>query len=207
LLYVGASSGVLEVNLNQIGSYLVSRKKQREQSNLETVLFYTMIGIGLFLLLGLIVWIVWHSVEHQARKHAPVDLNLQMQDEPLPRVGNSEEDEIFRQKVNRIMDSAIGNPDVDIMMLSKMMEMPKTAFYYRCNEVFQTSPAALLQNRRIEKAQALLDKGNMSVREVAFQVGFNDPKYFSKVFKAKVGHSPSQARKEDGTEEPSSENS
>ena len=207
LLYVGASSGVLEVNLNQIGSYLVSRKKQREQSNLETVLFYTMIGIGLFLLLGLIVWIVWHSVEHQARKYAPVDLNLQMQDEPLPRVGNSEEDEIFRQKVNRIMDSAIGNPDVDIMMLSKMMEMPKNAFYYRCNEVFQTSPAALLQNRRIEKAQALLDKGNMSVREVAFQVGFNDPKYFSKVFKAKVGHSPSQARKEEGTEEPSSENS
>lgn len=198
LLYVGAASGLLEVNLNQIDSYLTSRRKQVEQERLESILFYTMIGIGLFIMIGLIVWIIWHGFQRQAKmQQLMASVEQPNSEEPLPVVENTpQEDELFRQKVNRIMDSAIGNPDVDIMMLSKMMEMPKNAFYYRCNEVFKTSPAALLQNRRIERAQELLDQGTLSVREVAFQVGFNDPKYFSKVFKAKVGRSPSQTRKD-----------
>jgi len=44
----------------------------------------------------------------------------------------------------------------------------------------------------LKKAEMLLKQRKLSISEVAFAVGFNDPKYFSKSFKEQYGKSPSQ---------------
>ena len=44
-----------------------------------------------------------------------------------------------------------------------------------------------LKNLRISAARAMLEQGNVSVKEVAFSVGFSDPNYFSTVFKKETG--------------------
>jgi signal transduction histidine kinase/AraC-like DNA-binding protein len=48
---------------------------------------------------------------------------------------------------------------------------------------------------RVDRACELLENTDMTVTEVAFAVGFNDPAYFSRVFRAETGKSPLQYRK------------
>jgi len=41
----------------------------------------------------------------------------------------------------------------------------------------------------------LIAHNNYSIKKAAFEVGFNDPLYFSRLFKSKIGYSPNELRK------------
>ena len=57
------------------------------------------------------------------------------------------------------------------------------------------APKEYLRVMRMKKAAELLLKTDVTVAEVAYQVGINDPFYFSKCFKAQFGVSPSAYQK------------
>ena len=57
---------------------------------------------------------------------------------------------------------------------------------------FNTTPKKWLKEKRIEKALTLLDNQNMSVTELAYEVGYENISYFIKEFKAQIGLSPKQ---------------
>lgn len=59
----------------------------------------------------------------------------------------------------------------------------------------QLSPWEYLNRYRIMQAKNKLASTNLSIREVAYQVGFVDPSYFGRVFRQQVGISPSSFRK------------
>ncbi len=62
-------------------------------------------------------------------------------------------------------------------------------------EKFQVTFMEYLKNTRIQKAIALLlDRENMPLKEIALNVGYKDPNYFSTAFKKEVGMSPSEYR-------------
>ncbi|WP_155985794.1 helix-turn-helix transcriptional regulator [Paenibacillus gorillae] len=51
---------------------------------------------------------------------------------------------------------------------------------------------------RVEKARLLLQNPNLKITQIAEMVGYDDEKYFSKVFKKVMGVSPNQYRKQEG---------
>ncbi len=55
---------------------------------------------------------------------------------------------------------------------------------------FHLSPFAYLQGLRIDRGKSLLVHTKLSVKEIALSVGFDDPLYFSRVFKKETGVSP-----------------
>ena len=57
-----------------------------------------------------------------------------------------------------------------------------------------------INQKRIEEAKRYLERGNVSITEVALMVGFNDLNYFSRVFKKTTSLSPSQYSKHCFTE-------
>lgn len=62
---------------------------------------------------------------------------------------------------------------------------------------FGTSPQKYIVSKRILQAKSIIDSGDFeTVREVASSVGYNDPLYFSRVFRKKYGVSPSNINKE-----------
>ncbi len=63
---------------------------------------------------------------------------------------------------------------------------------------YQMSPTDFILDRKLEQAKELLRTSGAKVGKIAEQVGFTDPFYFSKVFKKKVGKTPSQFRQEAG---------
>lgn len=59
------------------------------------------------------------------------------------------------------------------------------------------APMEYLQKSRIQRAEYLLRQSTATIEQIAAQVGYHDPFYFSRLFKDQVGMSPSQFRKSD----------
>jgi AraC family transcriptional activator of pobA len=60
------------------------------------------------------------------------------------------------------------------------------------------SPLALIHRRVMYEAEALLDDSRLQISEIAEELGFSDPAYFSRFYKRMSGHSPNLRRKDDG---------
>ncbi|WP_339903569.1 helix-turn-helix transcriptional regulator, partial [uncultured Cyclobacterium sp.] len=65
-----------------------------------------------------------------------------------------------------------------------------------CNALTGQSPLEFIRSIRLQRAAQLLKQNQFSVSEVAYQVGFNNAKYFSKYFKSYFGTLPSQFQKQ-----------
>ncbi len=59
-----------------------------------------------------------------------------------------------------------------------------------------TAPLALIHARIIHEADAMLDHTSMQISEIAEDLGFSDPAYFSRFYKRLTGHSPNQTRRD-----------
>lgn len=62
------------------------------------------------------------------------------------------------------------------------------------NECSQKSPLAFINDRIILEAKRLVRYSNLMIKEIAFQLGYDDPSYFVKLFKRHTGHLPSDFR-------------
>ncbi|WP_114750391.1 AraC family transcriptional regulator [Pleomorphovibrio marinus] len=74
--------------------------------------------------------------------------------------------------------------------LSHELGISKIKCYRLFKEALDTSPSDMILKLRLQKAEKLLLKKKKNVSEVGFECGFNDPKYFSKIFKKHYGASP-----------------
>lgn len=77
--------------------------------------------------------------------------------------------------------------------LCERLHCSRATLYRLFRRRLQTSPGEYLQEYRIRQACDMLRRG-MSVKAAAFSCGFADPLYFSRVFKQKIGKSPSEYR-------------
>jgi ligand-binding sensor domain-containing protein len=70
----------------------------------------------------------------------------------------------------------------------------RTVFYEKIRELVGVSPSDFLKQVRMQRACQLLAKSRLSVAEVAYAIGFTDPKYFTKCFKKDTGMTPTEYR-------------
>ena len=95
------------------------------------------------------------------------------------------------------MDRHYAEP-LDIPALAAVAGCSEAHFIRTFRAVFGETPHRYLQRRRVERAMALL-RGNRSVTDVCFEVGFNSLGTFSRTFAAIVGVSPSVYQKRSPT--------
>jgi AraC-like DNA-binding protein len=72
------------------------------------------------------------------------------------------------------------------------MGMSRAQLYRKLSSLTGRSVTEHLNALRLEKAKELLKAGGLNISEVAYEVGFNDPKYFGRVFSEAFGQSPSE---------------
>lgn len=102
---------------------------------------------------------------------------------------NNQDKEFLRQVVTLIEEN-YHRPDLSIAGLAKMMGISRSLLHLKMKKITNMNASDFIKQLRMNKAAELLKKGN-SISEVAYQVGFNDPNYFSKVFKKEFKVSPS----------------
>lgn len=101
-------------------------------------------------------------------------------------------DEKFVKKAVEIVEENIGNTEFLIEDLCREMGMSRVYFYKKILALTDKTPSEFVRYIRLKRAADLLEKSQMFVNEVAFQVGFNDPKYFRKYFKEEFGVTPKE---------------
>lgn len=74
--------------------------------------------------------------------------------------------------------------------LSTLVHLSPTRFYAVFVETLGIAPSVYVQRKRIQRAQQLLIRSDLSVKEIAAQVGQPDPFHFSRLFKRECGASP-----------------
>ncbi len=81
--------------------------------------------------------------------------------------------------------------------LSKITNLSKYYFCRLFKEITHLTPIDYINKFRVEKALELIKNTNLSISEIAFEVGFNNVSYFIKIFKEYMGMTPLQYKKKD----------
>jgi len=91
-------------------------------------------------------------------------------------------DEIFLKDLMSLMEENIENADFKIDELIKLLGMSRAVLYEKIKSLTGFTPKKFLLSYRMKRAAQLLATKQLLVSEVAYRVGFKDPKYFSKIF-------------------------
>jgi AraC-like DNA-binding protein len=97
----------------------------------------------------------------------------------------------FIDRATKIVIEHISDSEFSIDRLCREMAMSRTLFYVKLKSYTGKSPQDFIRIIRLERAAALLRNGR-SVTDAAALAGFDNPKYFSTVFKKYFGVSPSK---------------
>jgi AraC-like DNA-binding protein len=74
------------------------------------------------------------------------------------------------------------------------MSMSRTQLHNKVKALTGRSATAYLRFVRMSEAQKLLKDPNLNISDIAYQVGFNDPGYFTRSFVKVYGFAPSERR-------------
>jgi len=100
----------------------------------------------------------------------------------------------FLNKALEVIDSNMADEDFTIEKMAAELLLSRVQLFRKIKNTTSYSPSQLLSIRRLEAAQKLLKTTDQSIADIAFEVGFSDPNYFSTAFKKHFDISPSQAR-------------
>lgn len=100
-------------------------------------------------------------------------------------------DEVFLEKVTRIIDEHLDNADFGVEKLAREIGMSVPVLYKKIRALTSMSVNEVVKVYRFRKAAELLVQKEISISEVAGAVGYNDRKYFTKEFKKYFGVAPS----------------
>lgn len=99
-------------------------------------------------------------------------------------------DKQFLTRINEFILGEIGEDNLNIVDIAKEMGMSRTQLFRKIKALLNQSPSELLRNIRLKTAKQLLESKEGNISEIAYQVGFSSPRYFSTKFKEKYGVSP-----------------
>lgn len=97
-------------------------------------------------------------------------------------------------KILKYVTDNMSSPDLKIDDIADAMSMSRSVLYSKIKQSVGMTPIDFVRHIRIMRACELLQQTNDSLTNIAFEVGFSDPKYFSKVFKKEMGIVPSEYR-------------
>lgn len=105
-------------------------------------------------------------------------------------------DEQFMEELMLYLDQHLSDQDLSVASFAEAMHMSQATFYRKLKSFVGLSPVDFFRKVRMRRAVQYLEAGEESISQVAYYVGFSDPKYFSKCFKHDMGVSPVEYRQQ-----------
>lgn len=111
---------------------------------------------------------------------------------PVVEAAGLDVEDAFVQKVRAIVLQNLSNPDFNVEALCRAIAMSQPQLHRKISALTGKNATLYIRSVRLAKAKELLQSGQSNISEVAYEVGFNDPKYFSRVFTQEFGVAPSK---------------
>ncbi len=106
----------------------------------------------------------------------------------------SPNDRKFMDKLVELMEKNMDNGDLIVDDLVQEMAVSRSVFFKKLKTLTGLAPVEFIKEIRINRAVQLIETGEFSMTQIAYMVGINDPRYFSKCFKQKMGMTPTEYR-------------
>lgn len=101
-------------------------------------------------------------------------------------------EEQFLECLQKVLDKNITNPSFSIENFGSEMGISRMQLHRKLKALTGQSASEFLRSQRLNLAVRLLNEKKISISEVGYAVGFNDPSYFTRCFKQEFGSSPSE---------------
>ncbi len=102
----------------------------------------------------------------------------------------------FLQKIIKIIHEEISNHSFGSSIhISHKMHLSESQIYRKLKAITGKSTAVFIRSIRLQKAKEMILTTDKTISEIAYEVGFNDPSWFSRAFKEEFGFAPSAISK------------
>lgn len=99
-------------------------------------------------------------------------------------------DEVFLNKLQKVIDEEFSNPEFNALNFSKKLGMSRMQLHRKLLAYTGLSTSAFIRSQRLKQALYVLENSDATVNEVAYAVGFNTPSYFIKCFREAYDKTP-----------------
>ena len=114
--------------------------------------------------------------------------------DPIPHPAGKQAEIAFLEKLNTFIDENLVEADFSMANLSKFLNMSQIQVYRKIKSLTNQTPTQYIRAKRLDKALDLLQTTTLNISEIAYQVGYTDPNYFSRTFNKEFGRTPSSFR-------------
>ncbi len=125
------------------------------------------------------------------RKLMKIVFGNDAQQEPIEAVAQSAESQ-FVEKFRTIIQGNLGNSDLNVETISHEMGISRAQLYRKIKSITGISPNDIIREARMKRADRLLETTDKSVSEIAYEVGFSSPSYFTKCYREFFGRTPNK---------------
>ena len=183
----------------QASGYLKQLATQR------TITLMALILIAL-LLLTMVLFYLYHRSKVSAQRERMVNnlWNMEVPEEAKPsespeqEPSEAEESEqaetpepLFIVRFKDVVEARLADSDLSVDDLAAAMNLSRVQLYRKVKAISGSSPVELLRTARLNRGYQLLIQTNKTISEIAYEIGFTAPSYFTKCFKNEFGVSPS----------------
>lgn len=107
-------------------------------------------------------------------------------------------DNDFYNRFLEIFNANMSNSELNVEFIAAELGLGRSQFYRKIKALTNYSPVELIRDLRLKQARSLLTTTERSISEVAYEVGFSSPAYFSKCYREAYGQTPGELRKQLG---------
>lgn len=108
----------------------------------------------------------------------------------------STQDKLFADSLKEAFQKNMSNPNLKMEELGDELGMSRVQLYRKVKALTGISPVELLREMRLQRGYNLINTTTKSISEIAYEVGFHTPSYFSNCFKKQFGQYPTELRAE-----------
>jgi signal transduction histidine kinase/DNA-binding response OmpR family regulator len=101
-------------------------------------------------------------------------------------------DEQFLNRMVSVVESNMGNELFGVEQLSNALGMSRSQLHRKLAALIDQGPNQFIRTFRLQRAHDLLKQKAATASEIAYQVGFSSPSYFTKCFHEQFGYTPSE---------------
>ena len=152
----------------------------------------TIIVFFFLLLMAAIVALLYMFTHLKTEIRRDILPQLEEVEQTLETIQLSQRDLAFGERMKQIVDDHLTDPDLNVEFLSQSMRLSRTQIFRRIKTIAGKGPLEYIRERRLLRADELLRTTDMTVQQVALELCFSSPGYFTKCYKDYFGHLPSE---------------
>ena len=190
----------------RIKAFLLENPDQYDERTLEITVppyfFASTVALWIYIMLAILgvgayFYIRQRRIQYEAEQRKKMRV-LKVGPEEI--AFNNEDDYDFVKENLDWLEKNFDNPSLKIEDMASNSGLSRTSFYNQLKALTGQSPKEFVSDFRMKKAYMYLESTTMTISEVAYKTGFNDPVYFARLFKQRTGMTPKAYREKKNAE-------